>query len=300
MLEIKCIKCDKILTGHYKRFDTPKLCKDCRAILVTLPCSVCGKISKVYRLEQYYSNTYKNHFCSQSCVMKALHKNDSYVYCETCDTKTKHVIGIGCMTCYNKSESHKQSIIKSIQNKYGEEYINVYQVPEIKEKIVRISLERYNTPNPGNSRKARQKAAITMRGNDNNSRWEDILEQYFIDNNIVYKKQYSDDRYPFPCDFYLPDSDTFIEINGYWSHNDHFYDSNNPNDVEILAKWIEKANKGHKQYANAVQVWSYRDVIKREHAVKNSLNFIVLWTYQDLLNYVKQEVEVKDDNVQNM
>lgn len=294
MIEIKCIKCNKILTGHYKRLDTPKLCKDCRSILVTLPCSVCGKISKVYRLEQYYSNTYENHYCSQSCVMKAAHKNDSYKYCEVCKDKTKHMLGIGCMTCYNRSESHKQSIVKSVQNKYGEEYTNVYQVQEIKEKIVRTSLERYNTTNPGNSREARQKAAITMRGNDNNSSWEDILEKYFIDNNIVYKKQYSDERYPFPCDFYLPDSDTFIELNGYWSHNDHFYDSNNSDDVEILAKWIEKANKGHKQYANAVQVWSHRDVIKHEHAVKNNLNFIVLWTYQDLLRYVKQEVELKD------
>ena len=58
MIEIKCIKCNKILTGHYKRLDTPKLCKDCRSILVTLPCSVCGKISKVYRLEQYNNLNY--------------------------------------------------------------------------------------------------------------------------------------------------------------------------------------------------------------------------------------------------
>lgn len=224
----------------------------------------------------------------------AHNKYDSIDYCNVCKAKTKHILGIGCMTCYNRSESHKQSIIKSVQNKYGEEYINVYQVPEIKEKIVKTSLERYNTTNPGNSRKARQKAAITMRGNDNNSSWEDVLEKYFIDNNIVYKKQYSDERYPFPCDFYLPDSDTFIEINGYWSHGKHFFDENNQDDLKTLAKWKKKAEQGHRQYDNAIQVWSHKDVIKHEHAVKNNLNFIVLWTYQDLLRYVKQEVELKD------
>lgn len=67
------------------------------------------------------------------------------------------------MTCYNRSESHKESIIRRIRERYGEEYVNVYQVPEIKEKIVRTSLERYNTTNPGNSREARIKANYTMR-----------------------------------------------------------------------------------------------------------------------------------------
>ena len=124
-----------------------------------------------------------------------------------------------------------------------------------------------------------------MRGNDNHSKWEDILEQHFINKSIAYEKQYSDERYPFPCDFYLPDSDTFIEINGYWSHNDHFFDESSKDDQDTLSLWIDKANHGHKQYENAVYVWSIKDRQKHEIAIKNKLNYIVLWTYDDLLNY---------------
>lgn len=295
MIEIKCIKCNKILTGHYKRLDTPKLCKDCRSILITLPCSVCGKISKVYRLEQYYSNTYENHYCSQSCVMKAVHKNDSYKYCEVCKDNTKHIIGIGCMSCYNKSDSHKASIVRRIKERYGEEYTNVYQVPEIKEKIVRTSLERYNTTNPGNNREARIKANYTMRNNGNGSSCEDIFEQYLIDNKINYKKQYKSEKYPFLCDFYLVDSDLYIELNIYWSHNDHYFDNSNKDDIKTLELWKQKAKEGHKQYQNAINVWTNKDLQKRQTAIYNNLNYVVLWTVEEIKEffYINQEIETQ-------
>ena len=40
---------------------------------------------------------------------------------------------------------------------------------------------------------------------------------------IIYVEEYSDSRYPFPCDFYLPDLDYFIEIHGSWVHGGHLY-----------------------------------------------------------------------------
>lgn len=212
-----------------------------------------------------------------SITMSKLHKeNDGLKYCEKCSTNTKHTIGIGCMTCFNKDESHKQSIINTIKERYGEEYTNVYQVPEIKEKIVQVSLEKYGTTNPGNSREARIKANKTMRSNGNGSSCEDYFEEALIKLDIKYEKQYKDERYPFLCDFYLPDSDTFIELNIYWSHNDHWYDSENENDVKMLKEWINKAEAGHKQYENAVAVWSDKDLKKREYAIKNRLNYVVL------------------------
>lgn len=134
-----------------------------------------------------------------------------------------------------------------------------------------------------------------MRGNDNGSSCEDYFEEILKKLNIRYKKQYKDDRYPFLCDFYLVDSDTFVEINVYWSHNNHFYDSNNPNDVQTLELWKHKAEQGHRQYANAVNVWSVSDIKKRDIAIKNGLNYIVLWSIDDIDNfYTEQEIRVKD------
>jgi len=181
------------------------------------------------------------------------------------------------------SEYGKQKIKETCLAKYGTEYANQSFV--VKEKIVKTSLERYNMTNPGNCKSGRQKAAITMRGNDNHSSWEDLLEQNLLNKGIIYEKQYSDKRYPFLCDFYLPDSDTFIEINGYWSHNNHFFDEHSKDDQDTLLLWINKANKGHKQYKNAVYVWSVKDKQKHEAAIKHNLNYFVLWTYTDLLNY---------------
>lgn len=221
-------------------------------------------------------------------IMKQNHeKYDKIVWCKKCQTNTKHIIGIGCMSCYNKSESHKESIIKSVKEKYGEEYINVYQVPEIKEKITKQSLEKYGTSNPGNSREARIKANYTMRGNGNGSSCEDMFEQYLIDNNINYKKQYKSEKYPFLCDFYLIDSDTYIELNIYWSHNNHYFDSSNKNDIKTLELWKQKAKEGHKQYQNAINVWTNKDLQKRQIAIDNNLNYIVLWTVEEVKNFMK-------------
>lgn len=48
--------------------------------------------------------------------LKTAHQNDSIRYCEKCNSNSKHIIGIGCMTCYNRNENHKQSIINTIKD----------------------------------------------------------------------------------------------------------------------------------------------------------------------------------------
>lgn len=219
-------------------------------------------------------------------IMRQNHKKyDKTDWCTRCQANTKHIIGIGCMSCYNKSDSHKESIIRRIKERYGEEYINVYQVPEIKEKIVRTSLERYNTTNPGNSREARIKANYTMRNSGNGSSCEDMFEQYLIDNKINYKKQYKSEKYPFLCDFYLVDSDLYIELNIYWSHNDHYFDNSNKDDIKTLELWKQKAKEGHKQYQNAINVWTNKDLQKRQTAIDNNLNYVVLWTVEEIKEF---------------
>lgn len=217
---------------------------------------------------------------------KRAHNNDGLKWCEQCKQQTMHVLGIGCMTCFNQNDQHKINICKAIQQKYGSQYKNVFQVAAIKEKSIKTSLERYGISNPGNSRQARQKANHTMRKNGNYSTYEDGFETKLKEKHIKYKTQYSSEKYPFPCDFYLPETDTYIELNIFWSHGKHFFDKNSVEDTQILQQWQNKAKLGHKQYANAIQVWTKKDPLKKETAMKNKLNYVVLWNKTDIERYL--------------
>ena len=197
-------------------------------------------------------------------------------------------------------EKREQTNLK----KYGTK--NVYQSNHAKEKSKQTKLERYGNENYNNNEKykqtcierygidcalntheSRQKALQTMRKNGNRSSLETMLEQFFIDNNIKYEQEYDlDPRYPFHCDFYLPDSDTFIEINGFWTHGGHWFDEDNKDDRNILDTWIKKYKEGHEQYKSAIQVWTIKDPQKRNIAIKNKLNYVVLWTYNDIIDFI--------------
>lgn len=46
--------------------------------------------------------------------------------------------------------------------------------------------------------------------------------------------QYSDNRYPYRCDFYIKSKDLFIELNAHWTHGDHPFDISNNDDLKKL------------------------------------------------------------------
>lgn len=104
--------------------------------------------------------------------------------------------------------------------------------------------------------------------------------------NII--RQYTSEVYPFNCDFYIPEIDTYIEFQGNWTHNSHPFNKNNKEDLELVNIWREK---GTKFYQNAINVWTRRDVLKRETAKRNNLNFIEFWNLDEvkewILNYDK-------------
>lgn len=103
------------------------------------------------------------------------------------------------------------------------------------------------------------------------------LKKKFAD--IVY--QYKDDRYPYICDYYIPQLDTFIEYNGHWTHGPKPYNNKDEECINLLNKWKNKQDK--KIYRKAIEVWTERDVKKAETAKKNHLKYIVLY-YNDFKN----------------
>ena len=94
-------------------------------------------------------------------------------------------------------------------------------------------------------------------------------------------RQYKDkERYPYFCDFYIPELDLFLELNGTWTHGNHPYDMNSKEDNSILNIWKEKS-KEHPMYLAAIKTWVVSDVNKRNKAKENHLNFKEVWNLDE-------------------
>ena len=95
-------------------------------------------------------------------------------------------------------------------------------------------------------------------------------------------RQYKDkERYPYCCDFYIPELDYFIELNGNWTHCKHPYNIDSIEDKKILEFWNTKSLEGHKYYLNAIKTWTIYDVNKRNKAKENNLNFKEVWSLEE-------------------
>lgn len=109
-----------------------------------------------------------------------------------------------------------------------------------------------------------------------------LLNEFSLDDVI---RQYSDDRYPFACDFYIKSDDLFIELNGHYTHGIEPFDNSNPNH---LNKQNELLNMNQLRFstsgkvvkssaARIIDTWIYRDPIKFNYASMNSLKYIAIY-----------------------
>ena len=179
-----------------------------------------------------------------------------------------------------------------IKEKYGVEYAT--QIPFVKKKISESTssdkcnnkkkttcIKKYGVPFIFSSNKIKEKIINTKKRNHtfNTSKPEEELYLYIKSKFSNVKRQYKEKRYPYNCDFYIPELDYFIELEGSWVHGYHQY--NKENDKDKLAKWILKSNKGSKYYKNAIEVWTVKDPEKRNCAKEHNLNFREVWTLQE-------------------
>lgn len=89
-------------------------------------------------------------------------------------------------------------------------------------------------------------------------------------------RQYSDARYPYKCDFYIPSQDLFIELNAHWTHGGRPFVSSNK-ECQMQLKDRQQRAKYSQYYENAIYTWTDLDVRKREIALQNSLNYKVIY-----------------------
>lgn len=201
---------------------------------------------------------------------------------------------------YSNREKAKETCMK----KYGVKYI--LSSKEIQEKSKQTCLKKYNSNTWRTSIEGRNKLSEIISSNEvqlkiNNTKKENNsfnksrpeIESYELLKNIFPDCEHhkrDDNRYPFECDLYIKSLDLFIELNYHWTHNDHLFNENNIDDINILNKWKEKSIKS-KFYKNAIETWTIRDVNKYNIAKKNNLNYIIFYSQKEFIDWLKQYEE---------
>lgn len=181
-------------------------------------------------------------------------------------------------------------LAKTNIERYGVQ--NVMQNPNIAKKSAHLRqasmLKTYGAKNSVQVKAIRDKIFANRKTNKtlNTSKPEIALGELLIahygegdvEHNIVV-----DSRYPFRVDYYIKSLDLFIELNGDRCHNDHWFDSSNSRDMQIVRSWeegmvrLEQETGRASRYRQYIKTWTQTDVTKRLTAKKHELNYLVFW-----------------------
>ena len=204
--------------------------------------------------------------------------------------------------CISKNEIIKQKQKETNIKKYG--YSSPLQNDIIKEKSKQTLINIYGADNIRKTQymfnkchtdKANEKRYNTLKQNNSFSRSknEDYCYKELCKIFKEVKRQYKSKDYPFNCDFYIPEINTYIEYQGSHYHHYHPFNINDINDIKELNKLIEKdklsirTKHGKKsQYKQIIYVWTELDVKKRNIAKLNKLNFIEFWNINEFNKWI--------------
>lgn len=182
------------------------------------------------------------------------------------------------------SDYVKEKRKETVLEKYGVD--NVGKCEVIKEKRKETCLKKYgveyttqlqSTIDKIHESKTKHKTHTCSKEED---KVYELLKTIYTD----IKRQYKSEEYPFACDFYIADNDLYIECNFHWTHGKHSFDKNNPDDIKKLNLW-KKRSEEKDYYISAIDVWTNRDIMKREVAEKHGLNYLEFFSFSELKNY---------------
>ena len=188
---------------------------------------------------------------------------------------------------FTKSEEIKNKAKETMLRRYGVEYS--MQIPKNKEYMSYLM----------SSYEMQERRYNTMKRNHtfNSSSTEEEFFLYIKSRFPTVVRQYKDkNRYPYFCDFYIPELDYFIELQGYYTHGKHPFDPNSNEDLQL----IEYYKKKYGEDCQPITIWSIKDVEKRDCAKRNNLNFKEVWSVEDGKNFVNDlyDVYINNDNKQ--
>ena len=186
---------------------------------------------------------------------------------------------------FTKSEEIKNKAKKTMLRRYGVEYS--MQIPKNKEYMSYLM----------SSYEMQERRYNTMKRNHtfNSSSTEEEFFLYIKSRFPKVIRQYKDkNRYPYFCDFYIPELDYFIEFQGYYTHGKHPFDPNSNEDLQLIEYYKNKYGED----CQPITIWSIKDVEKRDCAKRNNLNFKEVWSLEDGKNFVNDlySVYINIDN----
>lgn len=211
---------------------------------------------------EFYTLQPKQKCCSKKCT-KQLWKKDIQKL-----GHTKYTSNIGRKKGSIPWNKNKKCLQLSGENNG---FYNKKHTEETKEKIRKTS---YNTKRKNNS--------------FNTSQEEQTIYKYLLLKFKHVYTQYKSKKYPFNCDFYIPEKDLYIEYQGHWTHGIYNheilgnYNPNNPKHQEILKIW---RNKNTKYFNNAIYTWTILDPKKLQFIQKYNLNLIKFYSIREFMEW---------------
>lgn len=162
----------------------------------------------------------------------------------------------------NENYNNRSKAKNTMLYKYG---VDIYS------KLEESKIKQYNT--------------LCKNGTIGKSKEEDKIYEPLCQKYKEVKRQYKSDVYPFACDFYIPEIDIYIEYQGFWTHGKEPYIGTD-NQKEKVKLW---ESKNTSQYIKAIDDWTNRDVLKRETAKKNNLNWLEFFTMNEFMVWFNKQ-----------
>lgn len=306
---MKCLICNKnfiALNNHIKKHNlTTKEYYD-RYLKVDNEdrCRVCGKITRFMGIRYGYTK-----HCSYKCANNdEQEKIKKYTETRMLHQQQTNLKRYGHINQFQRKEIINKNHSEIANNKRKQTYIDRFGTDhpskneQVKQKTKQSNLDRFGYVCPFNkpeiikrshSNEAIIKANNTKRLNNsfNKSKMEDITYSILLTKFTSVIRQYYSKKYPYHCDFYLPDIDLYIECNFHWTHGGMKYDGRKIKCKQQLAKWKEKAETSQ-YYKNAIYTWTILDKKKFAIARRNKLKYLVIWNF----NEINTIIELIKDN----
>ena len=241
-------------------------------------------------IKNYIHDRYDDSNSNKESLQRILYHINDVPLCPICRKRTIYIgrpNRIYSKYCSNECkfkdidlvERHKEGCLK----KYGVE--NISQVKKIKEKKEKTFLSHFGTKN-NYGRPSVVNAIFNARKLNNSlntSKPEEELYLYIKEKFPSVRRQYKDNvRYPWRCDFYIPELDCFMEYQGFQGHGKHPYDPNSIEDQTIVKEWNKRYDNGeHPLYKRMMENWTIKDVKKRNCAKEHGLNFKEVWSLNE-------------------
>lgn len=238
----------------------------------------------------------KGHGCKKCGEIKCLQSGDRSWSEDRYEKIAKTCLERYGTTRYLDSDEGRKKLkqIKSTKE-HRRKMSNIILSEEVQSKIKKTNLQRYGAEFATQTDEVLNKINNTKRqnGSFSTSKKEDMMYDYLVDEfgfDNVYR-QYNSKFYPYNCDFYIKHLDLYIELNASWTHGGHWFDEDDKQDIEKLLLWETKAMNGSKYYANAIDVWTCRDLEKKHVALSNNLNYLAFWNNDltDFLSWINSD-----------